>query len=404
MSDPGNVDAIHRREDLEFVAAGVFVVAVVWAMYTLSAGAPQPPAVFWAHTLLALVLAARYVIWPRWWWQNTPRSHWANLLTLLTGVVTVFVIELITGGETTAYFYLIAIEGGLAFGSPGGATSRPPIGWWLLFIGGLALISHVICLGWWAGVIVLFKEAPTYLIVMLAAVMILQQNTYRTRIEDLMAELADTHAQLQDYTARAEVLAVAEERTRLAREIHDTLGHTLTTLDVQMELLARLPPDQSEQRTEVIDQSRVLVKEGLADVRRAVKALRPGALDVFPLPAAIQSLVDEFRRTTGLAVVYQVSGDHSSLPARLSLPLYRAAQEALTNVRRHALKTTRVIIALNFALSEVCLRVDDDGCGGPPAEGFGLRGLRERAEELGGEFSAGPRQPIGFTLQMKLPR
>jgi signal transduction histidine kinase len=105
----------------------------------------------------------------------------------------------------------------------------------------------------------------------------------------------------------------------------------------------------------------------------------------------------------GLAVVYQVSGDHSALPARLSLPLYRAAQEALTNVRRHA-QAAHVTISLSFTTYDVILRVDDDGHGGPPAEGFGLRGLRERAEELGGQFSAGPRPPIGFTLQMKLPR
>ena len=401
MTDPGDVDAIHRREDREFVVAGVFIVAVVWAVYTLRA--PQPPAIFWAHTLLALTLAARYLIWPRWWWQDTPRSQGANGLALLIGVVTVFVIELITGGETTAYFYLIAIEGGLAFGSPGSASSRRSIGGWLLLIGVLALLNHAIRLGWWAGFMALFKEAPTYLIVMLATGLILRQNNYRTRIEDLMAELADAHGQLQDYTARAEALAVAEERTRLAREIHDTLGHTLTALDVQMELLARLPPDRTEPRTEVIDQSRALVKQGLADVRRAVKALRPGALDAFPLPAAIQSLVDEFRRTTGLAVVYQVSGERYPLPTRLSLPLYRATQEALTNVRRHA-QAAHVIVTLNFALSEVCLRVEDDGHGGPPAEGFGLRGLRERAEELGGEFVAGPRESVGFTLQMKLPR
>ncbi|MFQ5341318.1 MAG: sensor histidine kinase, partial [Anaerolineae bacterium] len=228
----------------------------------------------------------------------------------------------------------------------------------------------------------------------------------------------------------------------LAHEIHDTVGHTLTALDVQLELLARLPSGQTEQRRQAAEQARALVKTGLADVRRAVQALRPAALETFSLPEAIASLAADFQRTTQVHTTWQVEGEITPLPLRLALPLYRAAQEALTNVKRHAPAARRVTLQLRYGAEAVVLWVENDGIpatptsppelggteGGPvvlwvendgiPAtptsppelggtEGgqgsYGLRGLRERAEALGGTFSAGPDGTGSFRAEMTLP-
>lgn len=231
----------------------------------------------------------------------------------------------------------------------------------------------------------------------------------RAEVERMVAELAVANRKLREYAAQAEELAITRERARLAHEIHDTVGHTLTALDVQLELLARLPPGQTEQRRRIAEQSRALVKEGLADVRRAVQALRPAALETFSLPEAIAGLVADFEQTAHVHTVWQVEGEVVPLPSRLAAPLYRAAQEALTNVRRHAPDAQQVTVQLRYAPQAVTLSVENDGVPSTPAPamgergGHGLRGLRERAEVLGGALSAGPDKVGGFRLEMRLP-
>lgn len=227
--------------------------------------------------------------------------------------------------------------------------------------------------------------------------------TARTRSELLREELEEAHRRLAEYSVQAEELAASRERNRLAREIHDSLGHHLTVMKVQLEaaeMVLRRDPDDAIRR---MSSARELAREGLAEVRRSVAALRASPLNGRPLPEALGSLVDP-----GEGAALKVIGEPRSLPPEATLALYRAAQEGLTNARRHA-RARRVEVTLDYrAPDAVRLEVSDDGAGTSREEdgdrpGFGLLGLDERVRLISGRLATRSRPGEGFTLEVEVP-
>ncbi len=239
-----------------------------------------------------------------------------------------------------------------------------------------------------------------------------RERQARAETERLAAEPQEANRKLRAFAVQAEELAMTRERARLAHEIHDTVGHTLTALDVQLALLAHLPAGRAAERRQATHEAQALVKEGLSDMRRAVAALRPAALESFSLPVAIDGLVTQFTHSTGILTEWSIEGEEEELAPRLALPLYRTAQEALTNIKRHAASASRVDITLRYESDAVLLSVFN----ARPAQGnkvptetnknggHGLTGLRERAEMLGGTLESGPDEAGGFRVEMRLPR
>jgi signal transduction histidine kinase len=203
-------------------------------------------------------------------------------------------------------------------------------------------------------------------------------------------ERAEQHELLLIEQAHSAALA---ERSRIAREIHDVLAHTLTALSVQLETIdALLDRDRTAQARETVARARTLMREGLAETRRAISALRD---DTLPLPELLRILADAYVADTAAPSTVEITGPQRSLGAEAGLTLYRTAQEAVTNARKHAPGAT-ISMILAYEPSAVSLRVDSLG-GGEPAPtsfdrvgGYGLTGLRERAELAGGRFSADP--------------
>ena len=199
--------------------------------------------------------------------------------------------------------------------------------------------------------------------------------------------------------------AKVEERTRLAREIHDVLAHSLTALIVQLDSARMLLTGEraSDEAVSSVLRARHLAQEGLDETRRAVGTLRG---DQVPGARMLVSLVQDFERDSGLQCDYSVDGEPVELESPAQLALYRTAQEALTNVRKHA-PANRVQIHLRYATGGAELTVDDIGAAPGPrpngaGEGYGLEGMRERAELLGGSLEAGPRD-TGFRVRLWLP-
>ncbi len=402
------------REAREGLGAGLAFV-ILFAVHALVLHPVLPPTTLFLYAALTLALAGVYVVSGlRGVTQRVPRAGTRALLPVfLVGNGLILAIALTLWGHAPLYFCLFLLNGYGALVHYTG-TRR----WALAFAGGMVVfagLAYALLRGgsaagpaWWA-------DLPWYALTFALAEIAARQREHREQVEALAADLAAAHRQLQDYAAQAEELAVARERARLAHELHDSVGHTLTALDVQLELLARLPPGQTGQRQQAAEQSRSLVKAGLADVRRAVQALRPAALETFSLPEAIAGLVRDFERSAPAQVAWEVVGEARPLPPRLALPLYRAAQEALTNVRRHAPAARQVTVRLRYEPEAVSLLVENDGVPAPPAlwaspppaggteGGYGLRGLRERAEALGGAFRAGPDDAGGFCVELRLP-
>jgi signal transduction histidine kinase len=263
-----------------------------------------------------------------------------------------------------------------------------------LVIAGAALAGEVV-------VIALTRDAATAHIVGLVfsvvpwfAVMrlIRRLRESRDRAEGLVEELRESRA------AHAATVAEAE-RSRMARDLHDVLAHSLSALALQLESARLLARDRGAdpELVEAIERAHRLTASGLGEAREAIGALRGDAL---PGPDRLRSLVETFGERASLTV----TGEPAELASDARLALYRTAQEALTNVRKHS-DAQRVDLRLDYEPAGARLVIED--VGGPVAApngggGYGLTGMRERAELLGGELTAGP-TGHGFRVELWLP-
>jgi signal transduction histidine kinase len=224
----------------------------------------------------------------------------------------------------------------------------------------------------------------------------------------LRAELSEQRAVAaeQDAQWRA-AAAVAEERLRIARELHDVVSHSVTVMNLHVSgVRRRLRPDQAEERTalEAVERTG---REALGEMHRMLGVLRgpdgAGAGSVSGLDR-LPDLLDG-ARATGLAVTFRVDGEPRSLASGVEQAAYRIAQEAITNAIRHA-AATRLDCVLAYGPESVALTVADDGRGTEPATvsgGHGLVGMRERAALYGGTLEAGPLPEGGFAVRAVLP-
>ncbi|MBM4459030.1 MAG: sensor histidine kinase [Chloroflexi bacterium] len=233
----------------------------------------------------------------------------------------------------------------------------------------------------------------------------------------LLGELQAKNRQLEAYAAQVETLAAIEERNRLAREMHDTIGHRLTAAAVQLEGAERLAARQPERATALIDAGRQQVRDALQDLRLSVGRLREPVEVELPLPQALHRLAASFQEATGLVVHLELPEAPCEMTAAQRLALYRTAQEGLTNIQRHA-AARQAWLRLECSADRISLHVSDDGRGladgagvpvgagsstGGPGSGFGLAGLRERAVQLDGAVTLTDRPGGGTILTVQLP-
>jgi signal transduction histidine kinase len=217
------------------------------------------------------------------------------------------------------------------------------------------------------------------------------------------ARLTQESVLVREEQARSAALA---ERSRLAREIHDVLAHTLSALSVQLETAdALLESDRVEQARQSVARAGRLAREGLAETRRAIGALRG---ETVPLPDLLDQLAAGYRSDLGAPATVLVGGEPWEMDPDATLALYRTAQEAMTNVRKHA-PGAPVTVELSYGDGDVSLRVANGSApsgAGPLAGsggGYGLTGLRERAELCGAELTAEPAGD-GFKVEIRLAR
>jgi len=245
-----------------------------------------------------------------------------------------------------------------------------------------------------------FREGlGTLTAVLFAAVVTgLLQREQQTR-----RELAAAHERLGQYAAQAERLAAEQERNRVARDIHDGLGHSLTVVQMQVKAARAVLAADVAKADEVLAKAQDQAEAALVEVRRSVRALRePGPPP--SLPEALQALVEQSSEA-GVATQLVVSGAPRPLPERAHDALFRVGQEGLTNVRKHA-RAHQAEVRLDYGHTAVRLEVRDDGEGAEPgasSTGFGVLGLRERAAEVGGRLQLESVPGRGSTLRVEVP-
>jgi signal transduction histidine kinase len=206
---------------------------------------------------------------------------------------------------------------------------------------------------------------------------------------------------------RATHAAAFDERERLAREIHDSLGQAFTAILVQLRSAEVTLGDAPDLARVAIRQVRELAREGLADARRAIDALHPQALDRFDLATALRRAMVQATLGMPMDVKCHVCGDAYALPINTALQLLRIAQEALSNTLKYA-DARRLTIQLAFEPEQTQLRVQDDGRGfeverAAAAGGFGLLSMRARAVAIGAELTISSAPGQGTRLVAALP-
>jgi signal transduction histidine kinase len=223
-----------------------------------------------------------------------------------------------------------------------------------------------------------------------------------------LAELSDRARRLEREREQTRALAAAEERARIAREMHDSVAHHLTVIvalsDGALRAVTRAPGEACDAIRDVSGTAR----QALAETRQLLGVLRagstPGAWPPLPDLAGLDDLLGRVR-AAGLPVRYERTGTGTEPPPGVQFAVFRLVQEALTNTMKHAGPGASAAVWLQLTPAEVRVDVEDDGAGGtaePGAAGGGLTGMRERISASGGELDFGPRQPQGWRVTARL--
>ena len=224
------------------------------------------------------------------------------------------------------------------------------------------------------------------------------------REQHARVELADANGRLRGYAAQAEELATTQERNRIARDIHDGLGHHLTVVQMQVQAARAVLSSDPAKADVVLARAQQQATEALAEVRWSVAALREPRT-VRPLGDALEALAAD-TSAAGVPTALQVTGVVRALSPEVQESLFRAAQEGLTNVRKHAAaRRARLLLAYGDE-GTVWLEVGDDGLGTAGVvggAGFGLLGVRERATRLGGSVDMVSEPGQGTTVRVAVP-
>src|SRR3989440_4858812 len=237
-----------------------------------------------------------------------------------------------------------------------------------------------------------------------------REQASRVRAEELLAEVERSHRQLQAYAERVAELATTEERNRVAREIHDGLGHALIAITLQLEKALVYQEKQPGIALQAVSDAKQVAKDALQDVRRSVSVLR-AKREPFACTRGITLLVEQLREH-GLTVDFEVDGSEERFSHDALMTLYRVAQEGFTNIQKHA-QASAVQVRLHFAEEEAHLSICDNGRGFDtehrpqherPGEGYGLQGIRERVALVGGSFQLVSQEGGGTQLLATVTR
>jgi len=418
-----------ERVEAPVLAILPYIMLVFASVLTIVVGGPG--LVTHAQTLITLGIAAMAGAWMAWGFTFHPtwrlNTRWMSLFfTVLVIFMAVLVIRAPLFGffSYTGYFFTFALPRrwrlvGVAVVAVITATSQD---------GGLPKHTGA-AIGLYIGLI-LINVLVASGVVWFAYVGTEQNNRRRAAVAELseanrkleitLAENAGLHEQL---LTQAREAGVADERQRMAREIHDTLAQSLAGIITQLQAADQVSRD--EQRRRHLDAAQQLARESLSEARRSVHALRPEPLEHGRIEEALRMVAERWSALHGVPATVTTTGPVGPMPPEAELTLLRTAQEALTNVAKHA-AARRAGLTLSYFGDQVSLDIRDDGRGfsqsiipnkgpaapppstadsgdGPPMGGYGLTAMRERVEGQGGSLTIESEPGAGTTISASLP-
>lgn len=255
---------------------------------------------------------------------------------------------------------------------------------------------------WRLSNILLFSLTLVFALLLINALLAERQS--REQLEIAHQQLEITNQQLCQYALRIEDQATLQERNRIAREIHDGLGHTLAAQTIQINNTLLFWESNNHKALTFLKQAKQLGAEALLEIRRSLSVLRSNPLQGQSLKSAIEKLLTDFQQTTGIEPSCKIDLPYT-LPTEVNTALYRIVQESLTNICKHA-QATSVTVGLLAHTGMIHLSIEDNGKGFNPTQnttGFGLQGMRERAVALGAQLNLHSQLGTGCCISVSLP-
>ena len=230
-----------------------------------------------------------------------------------------------------------------------------------------------------------------------------QQLYDKLRVSD--EKLIEANKELEVYLQSIEELTLLKERNRISREIHDSVGHTLSTAMIQLSAMEAIAEKEDSSMKDMVGNLRAFISESFQDVKRAVRELKPDEYDNYQGILRIQEVCKNFERMSGVQVKVIISKGDWNLSTKQINHLYRMTQEVLSNSLKHG-KATMVKVIMNFAEDEFVISFNDNGVGTDKIveSGLGLRSIRERAEEIDGLVDMKSSEGNGFFVKVIVPR
>ncbi|MDX9865269.1 MAG: sensor histidine kinase [Anaerolineaceae bacterium] len=257
--------------------------------------------------------------------------------------------------------------------------------------------------GWQA----LWMEMPIFLagqvFIVIFTQMAVDEKHASSEGERLAERLEEANQRLRNYALQIEELAISKERNRLAREIHDGLGHYLTSINMQIRASQAVREKDARRADEALEKARLLTQQALTDVRGSVSALRTDPAESLPLAEMIAETIKNCE-VAGVEAVFRTLGIPRPISPQAHLTLFRAAQEGVNNICKHA-QADHAWITLDYCDTDhILLTVQDNGKGSTNTDGgFGIMGLRERVHLLNGELNISSAEGQGLSLEIKVP-
>jgi signal transduction histidine kinase len=350
----------------------------------------------WGHRLATLAVAGGLAVWH--WWFVVAHPHWWErpswtMAVYYPGLLAITTVLLL---RSDAFQLFIPACYMLAFVVLPG---------WPAYAGVVAAnIPTLIASGVDTGSVLISFGVATPLAALIGAMIrTMEREAIRRReTNSELVAMAAENARLHELlVTRAKETGVAEERARLAREIHDTVAQGLTGIVTQLEAIGELPSAQARGR---VDTARTLARTSLDEVRRSIDALRPGPLQDARLCDAVRQALTGWSEQYNVPARFTVTGTPQLMHAEVEVTLLRATQEALSNVGRHA-RAGRVDVTLSYMEDVIVLDVRDDGTGfdGTPTGGFGLTALRQRVNALSGSVDIESSPDAGTAVSVTVP-
>ena len=395
----------------DLVSSLLYLAALIPYLYSFARQRAYTPPIAWWQAALMLVTTIALLAVDRieYFFNGEETPPRPAIFFLLTRIVLIEVLSWLDRIEYTPFLYLLLpFLACMYFGELAG-YGMVALVWIVYFVKHMYYSPGWLSNGTELHYLVLFTVGLTLAITM--AHVILKEKASRTRAEELFAELEVSHRQLKEYVGQATELATTKERNRLARDIHDTLGHFLTIINVQLEKALAYRDKKPQEADQAISNAKRLASEALQDVRRSVGALRTNE-DLPEFTFSLNELVERVQSEI-CTIELHIEGDENRFSKQDLQALYRAVQEGLTNIQKHA-RASHVEIDLRFEEQAATLVLRDNGRGfdvtnwqqGEPGcnSGYGLQGVQERLELVGGNLQVESAPGQGTTLRVTIPR